>query len=282
MMKTKSNRILLSLIIFLLSNNGFAQIPIFKSANTDNYTIIDSCLYEVRYSLKTMPTHYSGKKEPTEDVCILQIGNKLSKSYSQTVYENDSLYTSLLKKGADSYPALQEVITPIEIYKNYSKVNYCITTYRTMGQYSPVLLCEEEMPNFDWKINPEKKEILGYSCSLATTSYRGRDFEVWFTPDIPIFDGPWKFGGLPGLILHVHDTEEQYVFECIGFKQMEKKLPIKYWDLPYKKVNHGEYMSILKRMYKTPKLWLESVGSGLHAGKQSHLITFPFNELELE
>lgn len=281
-MKINYKKIIFLLVAIFIISNSYAQLFMARDINTDKYITIDSTLYEISYSLKTIAHLYTGVKEPTEDICILQIGNKVSKSFSLTMYENDSVCTALSKKGTGTLPSIKKIIVPIEIYKNYSKNNYCTTTYRTFGQNSPILLYEKEQFMFDWEIiYSEKKMILGYQCIKATTSFRGRKYEAWYTPSIPIFDGPWKFKGLPGLIMQIQDSDKQYVFECIGLKNTEKKLPIKFWDISYKKVNREEYMKILKRMYKSPKIYLESVGSKI-IGKNSHLITFPFNELELE
>lgn len=67
--------------------------------------------------------------------------------------------------------------------------------------------------NFKWNITTERQQILKYNCIKATTKFRGRDYEAWFTEDIPIPYGPWKFGGLPGLIIKVNDIENVYTFE---------------------------------------------------------------------
>lgn len=56
--------------------------------------------------------------------------------------------------------------------------------------------------------------------SKATCTFRGREYTAWFCVDIPISNGPWKFGGLPGLILKVYDKDHLFVFESI---EIEKK-----------------------------------------------------------
>ena len=68
----------------------------------------------------------------------------------------------------------------------------------------------EKKPVMNWKITKESQKILGYACYKATTKFRGRDYIAWFTPDIPYNFGPWKLGGLPGLILKVENDYFDY------------------------------------------------------------------------
>lgn len=64
----------------------------------------------------------------------------------------------------------------------------------------------------DWKISNETKTINNYKAIKATCNFRGRNWEAWFTPDISFFSGPWKFRGLPGLILQINDETKKYVY----------------------------------------------------------------------
>ncbi|MGV4529341.1 GLPGLI family protein [Ornithobacterium rhinotracheale] len=61
-----------------------------------------------------------------------------------------------------------------------------------------------------------QKEILGYAVQKATTQYGGRNWVAWFAKDIPFAYGPYIFGGLPGLILEVYDTEDEHHFTATG------------------------------------------------------------------
>ena len=76
-------------------------------------------------------------------------------------------------------------------------------------------LVEDSYPDFHWNITSETKDIAGYSCIKATTSYRGRTWVAWFTPQIPVSFGPWKLFGLPGLIVEAYDTDNKYTFKPI-------------------------------------------------------------------
>lgn len=59
--------------------------------------------------------------------------------------------------------------------------------------------------DLDWKIGTDKRTILNYNCTLATTTFRGNKFKVWFTTEIESNIFPWKLKGLPGVILAFED-----------------------------------------------------------------------------
>ena len=74
----------------------------------------------------------------------------------------------------------------------------------------------EPWPSMKWQLEDERQTICGYQCQKATCHWRGRDFVAWFTSKIPIKSGPWKFGGLPGLIMKVYDTRHVYTWEAVS------------------------------------------------------------------
>ena len=90
------------------------------------------------------------------------------------------------------------------------------------GSYSLFILAETK-PIMNWKVTKESKKILGYTCYKATTKFRGRDYTAWFTPDIPYNLGPWKLGGLPGLILKVEN--DLFDYDAIRIVLNSDKIP---------------------------------------------------------
>ena len=79
-------------------------------------------------------------------------------------------------------------------------------------------LYEEPIPEINWQLSDGTKEILGYECHKATARWRGRDWTAWYS-DIPFSDGPYKFTGLPGLILGLEDATGEHKFQAIGIKK---------------------------------------------------------------
>ena len=63
-----------------------------------------------------------------------------------------------------------------------------------------------------WKLEDGDTTIVEYACHKATTHFKGRTWHVWYAPDIPISEGPWKLSGLPGLILAAKDSEGLFSF----------------------------------------------------------------------
>ncbi|MEN8898394.1 MAG: GLPGLI family protein [Nonlabens sp.] len=90
-------------------------------------------------------------------------------------------------------------------------------------------LITDSVPDINWTIDKNKsKQINGYTCNMATTHFRGRDYEAWFTPEIPITFGPFKFKGLPGLILTLNSIGDNYKKSWIATKitTVDEKFPI--------------------------------------------------------
>ncbi|GHU72365.1 hypothetical protein FACS189413_15350 [Bacteroidia bacterium] len=131
-----------------------------------------------------------------------------------------------------------------EYYKDYSK--NILAEYAYMPMRIPDYQYSEEIPDISWEIYEDTLSIISYLCQKATCSFRGRNYTAWFCPDIPINNGPWKFGGLPGLILKIYDEQNDYVFECIDIKQYQNGFPITKYD-------YNSYGKITRT--KLLKLW---------------------------
>lgn len=79
----------------------------------------------------------------------------------------------------------------------------------------------EETPAMKWKILPETQKIENYNCQKATAKFGGRVWEAWFSKDLPFTDGPYKFHGLPGLIVKLEDTTKSHQFLLKGSKKLK-------------------------------------------------------------
>ena len=142
--------------------------------------------------------------------------------------EEQSRYSSLGKAVKDS---LENMTNPVsmrmdeynhmtdfkyKIFKNY-KENELILAEKVF-QYE--LKYKQDLKQIDWEIQQENKEILGFSVQKATGSFAGRNYIAWFAPELPFSDGPYKFSGLPGLILEISDLKNHYHFSLTAFQKL--------------------------------------------------------------
>ncbi|AZZ59039.1 GLPGLI family protein [Riemerella anatipestifer] len=85
----------------------------------------------------------------------------------------------------------------------------------------------ETNDKINWIIDKnETKTILNYKCKKAYAKIGDKNYVAWYTSDIPLNDGPYKFKGLPGLILMLHDENNYFIFEIIEL--IRKKELIKF------------------------------------------------------
>lgn len=69
----------------------------------------------------------------------------------------------------------------------------------------------DKVPKTEWKIEEKQtKTIAGYICYKATGIFRGSKVTAYFTKDLPYSAGPFKFYGLPGLILDIRTDNKDH------------------------------------------------------------------------
>lgn len=106
------------------------------------------------------------------------------------------------------------------------KVQKSYPSYET--SYTDLILSDfityTETGKINWKISDEKgvSTFEKYKIQKATATAWGRNWTAWFTPDIPIQDGPYKFYGLPGLIVKIEDQDQNFSWQLAGIKNLEK------------------------------------------------------------
>ena len=106
-----------------------------------------------------------------------------------------------------------------KIYKFYPDMKLQFVD-RVANGFTPVNIGYDENLKFNWNILPEKQKIGTYNTQKATTEYGGRKWTAWFASDIPFQDGPYKFYGLPGLIVKIEDEGKNYSWELKGNKKV--------------------------------------------------------------
>lgn len=146
---------------------------------------------------------------------------------------------------------------------------------------------KESTPLQKWELQNDKpKEIAGYKCFRATTQFRGRKWEAWYTPDIPYNRGPWKLQGLPGLILYAYDMNDNYSFKCIEIHTEVSDI-YQYHPASPKIVTRQNYLRYEKNYHIDPTLVIGKDISVFEfqddqANEINTTLSIPYNPIELE
>lgn len=124
-----------------------------------------------------------------------------------------------------------------------------------------------EAPGFDknsWHILPDTSTISNLLTYKATCQYGGRNWNAWFTTEIPISDGPYKFSGLPGLILKLESEDGDYTFSIVGMQKVSL-----FPHIPdFKTVSSEKYEELIS-LSSNPILKMESNGIKLGTMKMN-------------
>lgn len=203
----------------------------------ENY---DTSLYNVYYQFAFVPDA-ARKEVKKEAVCVLQIGKQYSKFNDVKQLRVDSLsekYSRQKEINAREMEAMMNINVAFQpvILKDLSKKKLIY-----QGRIKGIYQYQEDQPEFKWKLEKGTKVVLGYSCKKATVKFGGREYIAWFTSGISSNNGPYKFEGLPGLILELYDTKDEFHFVAVG---IDKKI------LPIYLRNEDRILKVTKEKYK--------------------------------
>ncbi len=211
-------------IVFLTSFLSFGQDrqndrELTHRSYSDQYNVADTASIEVVYA-HFMFDPVLKKKDLVYG--ILARGNNYSRYMNYSNYKLDSIRNA---RAGEKYWDNEWFNGPVRKYdtalgssresvlKNLRDAVLYFDGYM-MGRY----YYEEPLHQMEWRLGDETKEILGYECRKATCRWRGRDWTAWYS-ELPYSDGPWIFGGLPGLIMELTDATGEHKIRAKGIKR---------------------------------------------------------------
>lgn len=173
------------------------------------------------------------------EIMFLDIFKEKSEFFSQIKFTSDSLLLEANKTGKFAMPFKDMNNT----YKIIKLINGEVVYENTELEMGRIVIKDHRKIN--WEILKDKKQINNYVVQKAKAFFAGRIWEAWFTTEIPINDGPYKFHGLPGFIVSIADVKAQHQFVLIGNKKLESSY--RYPDLKEKKIelSMGKYKELL-------------------------------------
>ena len=207
--------LLLFILLSAMAFNGYANFSYVYGKDPD-MTPVDTSYIDVVFNYEVTDTILK-KSRSLQNVVL--IGDSHIKYMSWGVILADSAWSSIpLSERMPETEAVKKrwfqvsskfktnsdyIIIDINNKSLYDKKFYSATSY----------YYEEPLPEFEWRVNDEISDtIIGYPCKTAECSFRGRHWKVWFSEELPMPYGPWKFHGLPGMILKAEDISGAHKF----------------------------------------------------------------------
>lgn len=175
-------------------------------------------------------------------------GNGTSSFFSQRKYQSDSTIIAPANKGKMIMPPADlQVLYTIE--KKEGNV-----FYKVLGSSAQMKIKASDERKMNWQILGDKQKVLNYETQKASLDFAGRTWDAWFTQAIPIQDGPYKFHGLPGLIVKMEDKTKSHTFELVGIADLPDNYsyPERYQYLKEINFNRAEYEKYYLKYRKDP------------------------------
>lgn len=229
---------------------------------------IDSALIKCTYELTYLPDSTKPDKFK-KDILTLFVGRNTSLFFSYINFRADSAFKADIEEGNIT---LDEVSKNKDLQKKYTKAGFYSNCFLLSNyQTNTIEITDrigndkyyyyEEIEKIKWIIEPDTLTILGYACQKAIATFRGRNYVSWFASELPINSGPYKFQGLPGLILEIMDTKNNYKYNCIGLEKLSNsKQLIVIEKNGYTKTSRIEFRKAFKASFDNP--WQTLTGGG--------------------
>ena len=214
------------------------------------------------YEYKFIPDSTNLEDLKTE-MMFLDTTKDGSKYYSYTVFNSDSLMKVDLEK---QLAATGSINVKSDMQKG--SVRYSVT--KTYPDYKINLHCRLGMDAYNisddrkinWKISSEKEKIGEWNAQKAEADFAGRHWIAWFSTEIPIQDGPYKFRGLPGLIVKVEDKTGSHKMELKGIKNISGDININVWEAKEIVVNSRQFQKVIKEYENDPTKGIKQIQMG--------------------
>lgn len=198
---------LLSLfLLFLLYTEFEAQRSDFSEKVNASFT----------YILQAKPS----KREPNKhykEFFSLQVTDKQAFFSSQVLAKRDSISKVATKTQGNTNVMdfrnfnMPKTRNPYVIIQNVNSITFFEYVGLSLFSYENVVIS-------NWILKDESKLIENFLCKKAELHYKGREWIAWYCPEIPLPYGPYKFSGLPGLIVQIADKTGEYGFRLVAAK----------------------------------------------------------------
>jgi len=186
--------------------------------------------YQIVYQM-TYQTDSNNVKSIKKEYLELLTNDNISLFRSIKAGRLDSAMYSELSKGNMLGPSVSVVM------ENYSTITYKILkekannrilTFDQPGNVTTSAFYVESLDKLDWEIKSDTATINGLKCQRADLNFGNRKWSAWFAVEVPINDGPYKFAGLPGLVVRIADNQKYWNFDMLSLNKIKKEVIINF------------------------------------------------------
>ncbi|WP_181458926.1 GLPGLI family protein [Porphyromonas cangingivalis] len=216
---------LLTLLLFVMGAQVQAQNIKVESDDVDfdtdtiAKTVLDYPQYRVYYDYVCVLRPDAKPLMGRKGITVLFVGKEYNMFRDYNGFRGDSILDVGAKKKWPSNKALNmalsvgpETTYDVVIFDRKNK-KYSISIRVPFGNR---YIYEEPANDMRWKLVPGDTIISNYKCKKATLTYRGRSYVAWYTEEIDMPYGPYKFNGLPGLLMRLRDDQKHHTFTFSG------------------------------------------------------------------
>ena len=218
----------------------------------------------------TMKPDASNKNDVKTENAYLDISAEKSLFYSENRIKRDSIMRKAFQSGGGRSSINRDQMENLRSNINYSvekdKKNQKTYFKDRIGRDNYTY--EEDRP-INWKISSETTKIGDYKVQKAETDFGGRRWIAWFTTDLPYQDGPYKFTGLPGLIVKIEDSESDYSFDLMKNYKIDDFPEMRQFGTVVK-VKRNDFVKQQEKFKTDPMSFMNQGGGGRIASPRSN------------
>jgi GLPGLI family protein len=195
---------------------------------------------------------------PGEEIMQLRVSKTVSELSS---YEFETEYYKMDKARYAIKQPNGSMLNGSHYPENYVRKSFIIqynyfTTPQSYWLYNDIFLFyigyAFAMPEIQWSITNEEKDIGNIPCQKATARVKGRLYDAWFAPSLPFSTGPWKLHGLPGLILEAYDQKKQVQFQFVSIENIEDQKRVIALPAKTMKTSREKFEAFMETIKKNP------------------------------
>ena len=253
-----------------MKNILFILILCYYTVNSQNYKIT----YIEQYNLG-IPVHFTSTLYTSEEGSLfLKDATSRKQGYKTNVDVEDNI-------NLDDAEVKREQVF-IKGFNEYTFYNVNTKSFSFLVSNDSNVFNEIiDTPNdIIWHLTNETKHIGEFLAYKATGNFRGREWEVWFTNNIPMPYGPWKLRSLPGLILEANEKTGKIYFSAIKIERTNDTALSLYQAIPKTGVELT-YKEFVIYKEKNIKESFESRKNNLPRGEHAEIYIAPRNGIEL-